>query len=549
MINLLSNTFSKIHNFIIYSIIIFGLFVISIAIFINLTLEKKIISILEHNIEFNLINTEINNYIEEIHNQKTLIDSHIDLKKNLNITEKINKLEINIDKLENVIDYDFYINIKNLIKSYITGLNKLIISKIKNNDTNNDINNNYYKIKKELSIFQKKQQQQIEEQKKQILYFLSIDFYIIIILSIISFIIPSWIGFTAFRSITVPLHRLTLAVRRISNGDTKTEIIDSRQTGEIGELARAFSRFQHNLAEAALLRQSEETLKQNAEQQRIETLTEVAERLKNEVAGYMNAITCAASDMRKTADGMTDLSENTQHENMQASTSADQTNANMSMVAMATEELTASFSEIGRLVEKAERITREVNRKAASTDSAAKELSESTMRITEVVQLIREIAAQTNLLALNATIEAARAGEAGKGFAVVANEVKSLANQTAQATEDITRQVDDIQKSSNTFIEAMGSINTTIHDMSQIAVTVSTAVEEQSITTQEIARNVQDAAKGVSDVSRTITNALTAAQKTNGAATAMENDAASMVEHVRELSSRITTFLRQIKMA
>ena len=409
------------------------------------------------------------------------------------------------------------------------------------------VNNHFFTIKKIIDSFQKEEKITFKKINEELTETQNLLRNYTLAICIIILICSLLVSIVIIRSITVPLDRITGAVKRVAGGDMKATIIDDRRHDELGDLARALSIFKKNLSEAEGLRQRENANKAENERQRASTLHGVADRLNQEVGAFLQAIANSASDMRGAADSMTGMSSRTYEESLHASSTATQANANMVAVASATEELSQSTNEIGRRVEHATYITHEVTRKAASTDTAAKELGDSTARITEVVQLIRDIAAQTNLLALNATIEAARAGDAGKGFAVVASEVKSLANQTAQATEDITRQVEDIQQASNTFIEAMSSINTTIHEMSEIALSVSSAVEQQSATTREITRNVQDAAMGVSDVSRTITNTSTMAQKTSDASSLVETEAATMSSRITDLSDRVTLFGKQIR--
>ena len=176
----------------------------------------------------------------------------------------------------------------------------------------------------------------------------------------------------------------------------------------------------------------------------------------------------------------------------------------MQTVASAAEELSASISEIARQVAQSSEIADQAVQDANRTDSIVKTLADGAQKIGDVVGLISTIAGQTNLLALNATIEAARAGDAGKGFAVVASEVKSLANQTAKATEDISQQVAQIQVATKEAVTAIEAISQTIGEVSRIATAIAAAVEEQGAATQEIARNVHEAASGTQQVGTNI---------------------------------------------
>jgi methyl-accepting chemotaxis protein len=178
-----------------------------------------------------------------------------------------------------------------------------------------------------------------------------------------------------------------------------------------------------------------------------------------------------------------------------------------------------------------------------------KALAEAAQKIGDVVKLINDIAGQTNLLALNATIEAARAGEAGKGFAVVASEVKSLATQTAKATEDIANQVKAIQSATGDSVAAIEGITTTITRINEIATTVASAVEEQGAATKEIARNVQQASAGTTEVSRNISGVTQAAGETGAASSQVLGAASDLAKQGETLRAEVSRFLADIRAA
>jgi methyl-accepting chemotaxis protein len=218
-------------------------------------------------------------------------------------------------------------------------------------------------------------------------------------------------------------------------------------------------------------------------------------------------------------------------------------------VASAAEELSASVAEIGRQVESSTQMSGKAVEEAADTDQTVQSLASSAQKIGEVLKLISDIAAQTNLLALNATIEAARAGEAGKGFAVVASEVKSLATQTAKATDEISGQIGTIQSTTTDAVAAIKRIGGTIGEMNKIATTIASAVEEQGAATQEIARNVQEASKGTTEVSSNIAGVSQAAGQTGAAATQVLGAAGDLSTQAETLRNEVDRFLVSIRAA
>jgi methyl-accepting chemotaxis protein len=218
-------------------------------------------------------------------------------------------------------------------------------------------------------------------------------------------------------------------------------------------------------------------------------------------------------------------------------------------VASATEEMTSSVNEIARQVQESSRIATEAVSQAEKTDARINALSQAASRIGDVVKLITAIAEQTNLLALNATIEAARAGEAGRGFAVVASEVKQLASQTARATDEIGTQIAGMQTATAESVNAIKEIGGTIGRIAQIASTIAAAVEEQSATTQEIARNVHGASKGTAQVASNIGDVSKAASETGAASTQVLSSAKSLSREGGVLKGEVEAYLRSVRAA
>ncbi|MDH5412068.1 MAG: methyl-accepting chemotaxis protein, partial [Alphaproteobacteria bacterium] len=249
------------------------------------------------------------------------------------------------------------------------------------------------------------------------------------------------------------------------------------------------------------------------------------------------------------AGKMTVLMDRTEDNTRAAAGAADEAAGSVRTVAAATEELSASIGEINRQVVQSSQIAQHAVAQARQANETVESLANAGIKIGEVVSLINEIAGQTNLLALNATIEAARAGEAGKGFAVVANEVKSLANQTARATEDISRQVEAIQGATGGAVTAIREVTATIEDIEQISGTIASAVDQQRSSTEEIARNVQNVSTGTEDVTRNISGV----RQMNGDANAATGEVSEIASRLglqsSKLAEEVDRFLQQIRNA
>jgi methyl-accepting chemotaxis protein len=273
----------------------------------------------------------------------------------------------------------------------------------------------------------------------------------------------------------------------------------------------------------------------------------MADDFETNVKGVVEIVSSSATEMQATAQSMAATAEETNRQATSVAAAAEEASTNVQTVASAAEELASSISEIGRQVAESSRIASQASTQASKTNAQVESLASAAQKIGEVVELISDIASQTNLLALNATIEAARAGEAGKGFAVVASEVKSLATQTAKATEEIAGQISAIQAATTDAVTAIKEISTTIEQINDISGSVASAVEEQGAATKEIAHSVQQASAGTTEVSSNISGVTAAASESGTSATQVLEAAGELAKQSEKLRGEVDKFLVQVR--
>jgi methyl-accepting chemotaxis protein len=355
-------------------------------------------------------------------------------------------------------------------------------------------------------------------------------------------------GFVVGRGVSAPILGMTAAMTELAGGSTTIEIPGAGRGDEIGRMAAAVQVFKDNMIRADQLtaEQKKEQTRREKRQERMEAAIQAFDR---SIAGLLQRLSTAAGELQSTATDMTKTAETTTERAAAAASASEHASQNVQTVAGAAEELTASINEISRQVTESTQIAGQAADDAGQTNTQMQSLAATAQKIGDVVKLINDIAGQTNLLALNATIEAARAGEAGKGFAVVASEVKSLATQTAKATDDISAQVKAIQSATADSVRAIQGITGTIGRINEIATAVASAVEEQGAATKEIARNVQQASAGTGEVSSNIGAVTEAAGQTSSAAAQVQAAAADLASQGDKLRAEVDQFLADLRAA
>lgn len=350
------------------------------------------------------------------------------------------------------------------------------------------------------------------------------------------------------RTITRPIARLSGTMDELANGQLDVRIEGTDGKDELGDMARAVDVFKQNAVERQRL-EGQSAAEAKAQADRQKRIEELITHFRTSVGDALELVTQNSAQMTNTANMLNDIANNTSGQAGDAANASKEASTNVKAVAAAAEELAASIEEISRQVSKTNTIVNSAAEAAQLTNGRVTRLADAAQKIGDVVALIQDIAEQTNLLALNTSIEAARAGEMGKGFAVVATEVKSLANQTASATEEISTQIREIQDSTKDAVAAIEQIAGTMTEVTQYTTSIASAVEEQGAATAEISQSVTQAATGTEQVAGSINTVTSAADETNQSANKVLVASQDMAEQAKTLRSTVDKFLTEVAAA
>jgi methyl-accepting chemotaxis protein len=350
-------------------------------------------------------------------------------------------------------------------------------------------------------------------------------------------------------SVSGPIRSMTDRMQSLAAGELDEPIPGGESRDEIGRMARAVEVFRDNALAVRRMESEASAQREATETDRARMMADLAGRFEQGMQGVIAGVGGRAEDMGRSAGDLAKVAERGRGLAEAVANRAEQASVNVQTVASATQELAASIREISTQVQRSVSVSNRATHETQRTSGLVNGLSSAAEKIGNIIQLIQAIASQTNLLALNATIEAARAGDAGKGFAIVASEVKNLASQTAQATEQISSQIATIQSATGETVTAISQFDATVREMAEIANAIASAVEQQGAATGEIARNVEQAATGTAAVTREIVDVKAVAGETDAGAEAALAVAAALQEQAVSLRGNVADFLKTIRSA
>jgi len=345
------------------------------------------------------------------------------------------------------------------------------------------------------------------------------------------------------------LLRITARMQQLSKGDNSVVIEGTKRSDEIGEMAKSLEVFKENALAKERMEHEQQQAGIVAEQEKKAMMQKLASDFESSVQGIINTVASAATELSHTAENMQKTVTTVSEQSGTAAIASAQTSSNVQSVSAAVEEMSASVREISSQMAKSAALVTNTVTQTQQADKTTQLLSDAVTQISGILELIQNIAGQINLLALNATIESARAGDAGKGFAVVASEVKNLAGQTTKATEEIAKQIGNVQQASKDVIGVLKTIQEAIGNVNQFSSAVASAVEEQSSVTREISSNMHTASQGVQGITDNISSITKGASDANHAAAEVLTAAQELSKQSELLNQQVKYFLDGVRAA
>ncbi|MEP3279638.1 MAG: methyl-accepting chemotaxis protein [Stappiaceae bacterium] len=370
----------------------------------------------------------------------------------------------------------------------------------------------------------------------------------VLFIAVISAIAAAGIGIYFSKRLAGRLNGLSTAMGCLADGDIEVELPTDAKADEIDDMTRSVLVFRDNAVERQKLSRNQEEMR-TAREQREQHVDALIDNFRTGIQEMLGAVGSNADIMQETARALNSVADETSGGANTAAAASEQASVNVQTVASAAEELSASIGEISRQVASANEIVEHAVTNANTSNEKIGNLADAAQKIGDVVSLISDIAEQTNLLALNATIEAARAGDAGKGFAVVASEVKSLATQTAKATEEIGSQISEIQGSTSEAVDAIGAIMQTMSEVNEYTASIASAVQEQGSATDEISSNVMEAARGTENVASSMVHITSQVQETSQSAGQVLSASSEVNQQAGDLRTMVDRFLKDVAAA
>ncbi len=339
------------------------------------------------------------------------------------------------------------------------------------------------------------------------------------------------------------LSELANDMTRLSEGERDLTVSGLERQDEIGQMARAllvFVKSGHKLDELFAGREK-------ARRERIRSMEQLSDQFDRTIGEVVSGVASASSQLRTTAKSMADAAQSSTDQASQVASAMQEASAGATAAAAASDEFAMSIGEISRQASTSAELARKASTSAHEADETISALSSSAGEVSQVVELIQSIARRTNLLALNASIEAARGGEAGRGFAVVASEVKELAAQTSRATEEVAEQIRSMQSSTDASVAALRSVNEQIEQLEATAISIASAVDQQSVAGQDLARSIDLAARSTDQVSSNIESVRETSLATGAAASQVLSSATDLEEQSNTLREQVDHFLRRVR--